>query len=74
MAIYKMIYRDEEDPTTHVLHVVERYVEAEHRNHARELFEIGDNSYSGPRHVVAGPLGPIAPDKVPADAQWAHNV
>lgn len=64
-----MIYRDEENPETHALHVFEVYCNADHRNHARDVFE----EYHGhPRHVVAGPLGPVDETKVPKDAVWAN--
>ena len=63
-----MIYRDEENPETHALHVYEVYCNADHRNHAREVFE----AYQGPRHVVAGPLGPFEQKDVSKDATWAN--
>jgi hypothetical protein len=66
--VYKMIYRDEENPDTHALHVVERYVRAESRNQARELFETSDKSYAGPHHVVAGPIGPLEDSQIAKDA------
>lgn len=52
MAVYKMIYRDGENPGTSTLHVVTKYVEAETRNAAAKLF---DDKF-GPKWVVAGPI------------------
>ena len=64
--IYKMIYRDEENDATHKLHVIEYYVRAEGRNVAQATVDAANKH----RHVVAGPMGPIAEADVPSDANW----
>ncbi len=52
MAVYKMIYRDGENPETSTLHVITKYVEAESRNAAQKRFD----DLFGPKWVVAGPI------------------
>jgi hypothetical protein len=66
--IYKMIYRDEENPETHQLHITEAYVRAETRNAA----QLALDAASKHRHVVAGPMGPIDEADVPAGATWIN--
>jgi len=68
MAIYKMIYRDEENPETHALHVFEVYTKADTRTAASQKFE----QNAGTRHVVAGPMGPLEEKVVPKDATWVE--
>lgn len=52
MAVYKMIYRDGENPETSTLHVVNKFVEADSRNSAAKIFD----DLFGPKWVVAGPI------------------
>lgn len=60
MPIYKMIFRDGDNPSTSSLHVYDAYCEALNKDAASAIFEANH----GVKYVVAGPMK-IEPGNVP---------
>lgn len=65
MPIYKMAYRDGDNPETSKLHVNVYFCEAETKKEALKIFETN----LGYKWVLAGPIG-VDADKVPSDATF----
>ena len=67
MAVYKMVYRDGDNPNTSSLHCIEKYCNASNRTEAAKIFD----DTVGVKWVVAGPIL-MEETKVPKDAVFIN--
>jgi hypothetical protein len=65
MPVYKMAYRDGDNPETSKLHMILYFCEAKDRIEADKIF----TANFGPKWVLAGPIL-VESNKVPQDAKF----